>query len=35
MEHRDQIQGIYRTRGSDTGDIWKTVIRYRGYMEHT
>ena len=34
-EHRDQIQGILRTQGSDTRDINNTGIRYRGYREHS
>ena len=34
MEHRDQIWEIKGTQGSNTGDIWNTGMRYRGYREH-
>ena len=33
MEHRDQIQGIYRTEGSATWDM-KHRDQVQGYMEH-
>ena len=34
MEHRDQLQGLYGTQGSDMGNKGNTGVKYRGYMEH-